>query len=514
MLAESVSMVAYSNNPLCAPSRASMWSGRYASTSKAYSNSKALLCDVTRPNLAVDVCNSVRGYHGVCQELARAQRCPQNGTLNLILEHAGYNVKLFGKMDTGGGAAMNPPGTKGVGMHTEADWPRPPAYPSSVWGGYKPGNMLHSWAASSMVTKPEKIPYDDPSSSWVKTSSSEGSPHEDDWQTVESCVQFLASWKPGDAPFFLYCSVLNPHPPFWSNATYQSSLNTTALRALLARPVGARHPADQLQQQREGVPAWNATLAWELSTAYYGQVQETDLMVGRILKALGKLRDSTLTIFTSDHGELKLEHGHVEKMSHFEGSARVPLMVMGPSLSPRLTRAPVSLIDLFPTFLDFAGVERPAFLEGNSFRALLQGGPAASDIVLSEFMGESAFPNWMLRRGAWKLISYGPAFPPLLFDLEADPAEAQDLSRLRPDLVTELNALLNSRVNVAAALRELEQENKAHVRRWMDSYGSEDAWQQQFLHFYAGATAADALKLKEWLGDSRGPSSSEVALMV
>lgn len=43
----------------------------------------------------------------------------------------GYNVKLFGKMDTGGGAAMNPPGTKGVGMHTEADWPRPPAYPSS-----------------------------------------------------------------------------------------------------------------------------------------------------------------------------------------------------------------------------------------------------------------------------------------------------------------------------------------------------------------------------------------------
>ena len=74
----------------------------------------------------------------------------------------------------------------------------------------------------------------------------------------------------------------------WAPGTRQTNCSSKGK----ARAVRAPPSAVVRAGSDGGVPAWNATLAWELSTAYYGQVQETDLMVGRILKALGKLRDA------------------------------------------------------------------------------------------------------------------------------------------------------------------------------------------------------------------------------
>merc|ERR1719160_1847108 len=134
-----------------------------------------------------------------------------------------------------------------------------------------------------------------------------------------------------------------------------------------------------------------------MSLAYYGQVQEADTMVGRILDALEAspdARDSTIVIFTADHGEMRLEHRHVEKMSHYEGSARVPMLVMGPGIKARQVETPVSLIDLFPTLLDVAGAQKPRYLEGRSLLPIWEGSDQnlvqeGSDYVISEFMGES-----------------------------------------------------------------------------------------------------------------------------
>lgn len=64
----------------------------------------------------------------------------------------------------------------------------------------------------------------------------------------------------------------------------------------------------------------------------------------------------------SDHGEMHLEHRHVEKMTHYEGSARVPLIIAGPGVpaAGRTETSLVSLLDIFPTFVDLAGVDPAA----------------------------------------------------------------------------------------------------------------------------------------------------------
>lgn len=69
-----------------------------------------------------------------------------------------------------------------------------------------------------------------------------------------------------------------------------------------------------------------------MQKAWHGQTAETDAMMGAVLNALAAspAADDTFILFTSDHGEMHLEHRHVEKMSHYEGSARVPLIIAGP----------------------------------------------------------------------------------------------------------------------------------------------------------------------------------------
>lgn len=64
------------------------------------------------------------------------------------------------------------------------------------------------------------------------------------------------------------------------------------------------------------------------------------------------LLNSTVLIFTSDHGDLAMEHRQFYKMSMFEGSSHVPLLMMGPRIKPgHKIGSPVSLVDLYPSVL-------------------------------------------------------------------------------------------------------------------------------------------------------------------
>ena len=134
------------------------------------------------------------------------------------------------------------------------------------------------------------------------------------------------------------------------------------------------------------------------------------------------------------------------KMCLFEWSARVPMIVHAPGMyRPRRVKENVSLLDLFPTFLEWAGdgamSELVAPIDGASL-ADLTGGSAEGwpDTVFSEYCGEGAeSPLLMVRRDRWKYI-YCESDPPLLYDLSADPDERTDLagrSEVR-DVETEL----------------------------------------------------------------------------
>ena len=108
----------YTVNPLCAPSRASTFTGRFASSIRAFSNVKSLTTTIGQPGVADPVCASIIGYgEEWCVEQGRRANVSSTGTINTALAAAGYDVKLFGKMDTGGGKTMLPPGAHASGYY-------------------------------------------------------------------------------------------------------------------------------------------------------------------------------------------------------------------------------------------------------------------------------------------------------------------------------------------------------------------------------------------------------------
>jgi choline-sulfatase len=165
--------------------------------------------------------------------------------------------------------------------------------------------------------------------------------------------------------------------------------------------------------------------------AYYAMVSYVDDKVGRLLETLRTcgFGNDTVVVFTADHGEMLGERGMFYKQSFFEPSVRVPLLVHAPrQFAPRRVSAPVSLVDLLPTFIDLAGsdVAWPEPKDGTSLLPWLAGGAAAPRPVISEYtdMGVLA-PCRMVRDGRWKYI-YTHGHPAQLFDLDADPRELQD----------------------------------------------------------------------------------------
>ena len=113
--------------------------------------------------------------------------------------------------------------------------------------------------------------------------------------------------------------------------------------------------------------------------AYYAQITFIDRQIGKILTYLQKSRlmQNTIIVFTADHGELLGDHNMFRKGPAFEGSARVPFIVCGPgvkhSIAKSVENEPVSLIDLLPTFLDYAGITPRASYDGVSLKPLLSG---------------------------------------------------------------------------------------------------------------------------------------------
>jgi choline-sulfatase len=138
-------------------------------------------------------------------------------------------------------------------------------------------------------------------------------------------------------------------------------------------------------------------------------------------------------LFTSDHGDMLGERGLWYKMHFYEGAARIPLLIHAPSrFAPRRVSTPVSLIDLLPTFVDWAtdgqGFEWAEPIDGHSLTPLLQGKTSATPpLVYGEYLAEiAAAPLVMLRRENYKYI-FGAPDVELLFDLSADPQELNNL---------------------------------------------------------------------------------------
>jgi choline-sulfatase len=166
--------------------------------------------------------------------------------------------------------------------------------------------------------------------------------------------------------------------------------------------------------------------------AYYASIAYVDEWVGTVistLEACGMAGD-TVVIFTADHGDMLGERGLWYKMNFFEGACRIPLIVAGPGIAPATATENVSLLDVLPTLLEIAGVDRPDAADGTSLLPILGGDHEPDRTVYGEYLGEGAVaPILMIRRGSLKYI-YCEADPPQLYDLAADPDELVNLCTL------------------------------------------------------------------------------------
>ena len=238
----------------------------------------------------------------------------------------------------------------------------------------------------------------------------------------------------------------------------------------------------------DGEAGWRRLIA-----NYWGLCSQVDTHAGRILDALDAngLRDNTLVVWTSDHGDMMGSHRIVAKCLQYEEAVSVPMMIRlpGQRRGRRIT-GPFSHIDVVPTLLDLMGQELPAHLQGRSRRALVEAGGDGrlGDDVVIEWNGANSglagdvigkpglpsnLPEWMNGYGTREEILSALCDPVRtiitpegwkytcstrgddeLYDLNADPCENANLAR-RPEQ--------------QARIRELRQRLAAWQQRTGDS---------------------------------------------
>ena len=175
---------------------------------------------------------------------------------------------------------------------------------------------------------------------------------------------------------------------------------------------------------------------WRLHRWTYCRLTEmVDRQIGAVLDAFraANLAGNTIVIFTADHGDMDASHRMEHKSMTYEQAARIPLMIQYPPLTkPGLvdTQHLVSNgLDLLPTLCDLAGVKPPPGLPGRSLKGLLGGQEPAS--WRKDLMIQTQF-SYCVTDGRYKYTLFDSAGPEeLLCDLQSDPGEMKNLAGMK-----------------------------------------------------------------------------------
>lgn len=185
--------------------------------------------------------------------------------------------------------------------------------------------------------------------------------------------------------FFMSVGYRKPHLPFVAPKKYWDMYDRTSITVAKNHyqpenmPSHARTNWGELKSYRD-IPSdateLSAEKMLELTHGYYACISYVDAQIGRLLQGLESkgLSENTVIVLTSDHGYKLGEHKMWCKHTNFDIDLKVPLIVRvpGSSLSGQRSNGIVELIDLFPTFCDYAGISVPKTLDGSSFRGLIE----------------------------------------------------------------------------------------------------------------------------------------------
>ena len=367
---------AYTANPVCAPARAALMTGRFASDVGAYCNSTA--------------------FDG---------RVPTSGN---YLRNAGYYCWATGKMD------LTPKADLGFVQ-------------------YKTGHGHFSGPdITSLFRRP--LCYRIDNRRLVNGEVGDGH-QEHDLAVTQAGLNFLQTEAVRlEKPWAIYLGMIRPHPPFVAQQKYWDLYPPREV-SLPTIPPGYLENLHIAYQALRNFNFMSTPIPEErvrrARSAYYATITELDADIGRILDQLektGGLRD-TLIIYTSDHGEMLGTHGLWLKDVLFEGSAHVPLFMAGAGL-PRgkVIDTPVSHLDLVPTMLDVAGAQIPSGLRGHSLLPMISGEQRDYPVYAESHGSGTCTGSFMIRQAKWKYIYFSWYGDNLLFNLDDDPEELSNLA--------------------------------------------------------------------------------------
>lgn len=261
-------------------------------------------------------------------------------------------------------------------------------------------------------------------------------------------------------PWTLMCSFVCPHPPYIAPPEYYDIYDKVNFpMPKMSSPDVPLHPwIHLLQRARNHEDFLTPETKKVLMNSYYGCVSYLDTNIGKVIAALEEagLRDNTLIVYTTDHGENLGTRRLWGKNNMYEESAAIPMIVAGPGVPEnKVSVTPVSLIDIGPTVLDAIGHDEVSAHEKLPGCSLIKLANATGDpgrVAFSEYYAAGAArASFMIRKGSYKFITY-VGYEPELFNLEKDPEELSNLAQEAEyaDIVKQYDDILRSMVDPEA----------------------------------------------------------------
>ncbi len=413
---------AYTASPLCAPGRAAFMSGQLPSATGVYDNAAEFPSSV--PTYA---------HH---------------------LRRAGYHTCLSGKMHFVGPDQLHGFEERLTTDIYPADFGWTPDY-------RKPGERIDWWyhnmgsvTGAGIAEISNQMEYDD----------------EVAFNATRKLYDLSRGGDP--RPWCLTVSFTHPHDPYVARKRY-SDLYEDCAHLLPEVPAIPYEDQDPHSKRIFDANDWRSFDITEENIrrsrqAYFANISYLDDKIGEILQTLKDTRQEAVILFVSDHGDMLGERGLWFKMSFFEGSSRVPLMISAPGMTPGLQTTPVSNIDVCPTLCDLAGVSMDEVAEwttGVSLVSMGQGEERTEPVAMEYAAEASCAPMVSLRYGKWK-YNRCALDPDQLFDLDADPHELSNLADAaeHQGTLTSLRSKAEARWDLDAFDADV---RKSQARRWI-----------------------------------------------
>ena len=393
---------AYTQYPICGPSRASFMFGYYPSATGTY------------------------GYVSGRKEVG-----PGRKSWSQLFKDNGYFTARVGKIFHMGTLDLI---NGSNGTDDEASWTERYNSQDPLWNAEGEGELV------------QKNPYGlEPPKQGTNLMSiikAEGTDSDySDGKTADKISELLKRHK--NRPFFIAAGLFRPHVPFVAPKTY---FNAYPYNQVVLPPKVVNDWDDIPVPGINYVTSVNALMSQEQEkkaiAAYYANVSYMDTQLGKILKTLKDegLEKNTIVIFTSDHGYHLGEHNFWMKVGLHEESVRVPLIIKVPGKQPRVCHSLVELIDLYPTISELAGLKVSPHLQGLSIvKTLDNPSHKVRDVAfsVSDNLNQKG-KAFLVRTEKWSYMQYGEAAEDgmELYDMDIDSKQFNNLAYLPKYLTT------------------------------------------------------------------------------